>query len=99
MKETLFKWLKIIVHDIMYVSVVYVCNYYCNNVIKVNSIRSFYNLWHCEYLADIDDCVGVTCSGHGNCLNGVGSHTCSCEFGYTGSNCEMGIFLMSLRSM
>ena len=43
---------------------------------------------HCVYLADIDDCVGVTCSGHGTCMDGVNSHSCNCTAGYTGSMCE-----------
>ena len=45
-----------------------------------------------EYSADSDNCVGVTCSGHGTCVDGVGSHTCNCEDGYTGYNCETGMF-------
>ena len=45
------------------------------------------------YILDIDDCIGVTCSFHGTCVDGVNSHTCSCEAGYTGSNCGTGISL------
>jgi hypothetical protein len=45
------------------------------------------------YILDIDDCVGVTCSFHGICEDGVNSHTCSCAAGYTGSNCETGMSL------
>ena len=46
-----------------------------------------------EYPADMDDCVDVTCYGHGTCVDGVDSHTCNCEAAYTGSNCETGMFL------
>ena len=46
-----------------------------------------------EYSADIDNCIGVTCSGSGTCVDGVNSYTCSCEAGYTGSNCETGMSL------
>ena len=42
---------------------------------------------------DINDCIGVTCSFHGTCVDGVNSHTCSCDAGYTGSNCETGMSL------
>ena len=28
---------------------------------------------HC-YIWHIDDCVGVTCTGHGTCVDGVNSH-------------------------
>ena len=27
------------------------------------------------YILDIDDCIGVTCSFHGTCVDGVNSHT------------------------
>ncbi|XP_052767041.1 uncharacterized protein LOC128207896 [Mya arenaria] len=35
-----------------------------------------------------DNCVGVGCSGHGVCVDGVLSHTCQCFPGYTGQTCE-----------
>ena len=46
-----------------------------------------------NYFVDVDDCVRVTCSFHGTCVDGVNSHTCSCERGYTGDNCETGKFV------
>ena len=39
---------------------------------------------------DIDDCAGVTCSGHGQCVDGVASYTCECDVGYTGNDCQTG---------
>ena len=36
----------------------------------------------------IDDCVGVSCSGNGKCVNGVNSFTCNCTFGFTGTLCN-----------
>ena len=36
---------------------------------------------------DIDDCVGVSC-GDGTCVDGIASHTCSCDVGFTGDSCE-----------
>ena len=45
------------------------------------------------FLLDIDDCIRVTCSFHGTGVDGVNTHTCSCEDGYTGSNCETGMSL------
>ena len=41
---------------------------------------------HCEI--DIDDCVSVTCGGHGLCVDGIGTFTCDCEEGYTGELCK-----------
>ena len=51
---------------------------------------------HCVYLADIDDCVGVTCSGHGTCVDGVNSHSCNCNAGFTGYMCETGMSFYSV---
>ena len=33
---------------------------------------------------NINDCRRVTCSGNGQCVDGVNSFTCECEPGYTG---------------
>eukprot|EP00210_Caulerpa_lentillifera_P003713 g3546.t1 len=35
-------------------------------------------------LQDHDPCEGITCSGHGNCLNG----SCNCEEGFDGPSCD-----------
>ena len=37
----------------------------------------------------IDDCVGIGCSGNGECLDGVHSFTCECSPGYTGPLCDI----------
>ena len=36
---------------------------------------------------DVDDCVGVWC-GAGTCVDGIASHTCDCDVGFTGDSCE-----------
>ena len=38
-----------------------------------------------------DDCVGVTCSGNGQCVDGVNSFKCSCAPGFTGDLCQTNI--------
>ena len=38
--------------------------------------------------ANIDDCVGKTCSGHGVCEDGVNDYTCKCIDGYEGKDCD-----------
>jgi hypothetical protein len=38
-----------------------------------------------------NDCTGVTCSGHGMCLDQVGDYTCDCDSGYHGRNCELAV--------
>ena len=39
----------------------------------------------------VDDCVGVNCSGNGVCMDGINSFFCNCSAGYSGSECEMNI--------
>ena len=40
---------------------------------------------------NIDDCVGVACSGRGQCVDGVDSFNCSCDPGFTGDTCQTNI--------
>ena len=40
---------------------------------------------------EVDDCVGVNCSGRGQCVDGVGSFNCSCDPGFTGETCQTNI--------
>ena len=67
---------------------------FCRERYKCEVVNgNFSRLWHLSYIfLDIDDCIGVTCSFHGICVDGVNSHTCSCEAGYTGDSCATGIF-------
>ena len=60
-------------------------------VVNENFVASF--MAPAVHVLDIDDCIGVTCSFHGTCVDGVNSHTCSCEAGYTGRDCETGMSL------
>jgi Notch-like protein len=39
----------------------------------------------------IVNCNGVTCSGNGQCVEGMNSYTCSCNIGFTGMLCETNI--------
>lgn len=49
----------------------------------------------CEF--NIDDCPGVDCSGHGLCVDGVNSFSCSCDLGFTGALCsDIGISTLSI---
>ena len=40
---------------------------------------------------DIDDCVTVSCSGNGQCVDGVDSFICMCDPGFTGELCQINI--------
>ena len=48
----------------------------------------------CEF--NIDDCTGVDCSGHGQCVDGVNSFSCSCDLGFTGAMCNRGISILNI---
>ncbi|GAV03552.1 hypothetical protein RvY_13954-2 [Ramazzottius varieornatus] len=38
---------------------------------------------------NIDDCIGVSCSGHGLCIDDIGKYRCLCLPGYSGFNCDI----------
>ena len=44
---------------------------------------------NCE--TNINECIGVNCSGNGQCVDGINSFTCNCNDGYSGSLCAEGI--------
>ena len=69
-----------------------------DDVNKYASI-TYHSFAFANYFADVDDCVRVTCSFHGTCVDGVNSHTCSCEAGYTGDSCETGMFVVGRQGM
>ena len=41
---------------------------------------------HCE--ENIDNCIGVTCSDHGVCEDGIETYKCTCFDGFYGFHCE-----------
>ena len=43
-------------------------------------------------ILDFDDCVNVTCHNDGSCSDGVNIYSCICLAGYTGLNCETGLY-------
>jgi hypothetical protein len=67
---------------------------FCDNA-DSTAIKLIIYSTHCVYLADIDDCVGVTCSGHGTCVDGVNSHSCNCNAGFTGYMCETSMLFIT----
>ena len=42
---------------------------------------------------NIDDCVGVNCSGNGECMDGVNTFTCECRPGFIGLLCTEGMYV------
>ena len=40
---------------------------------------------------EVDDCVGVSCSGNGRCVDGEDNFTCNCSAGFTGELCQTNI--------
>ena len=41
-------------------------------------------------VADIDECSSDPCQNGGTCTDLVNSHTCACQAGYDGDNCQNG---------
>ena len=48
---------------------------------------------------NIDECVGVNCSGNGVCLDGVNSFTCQCNPGFNGTLCSEGVKYMIILQL
>ena len=44
------------------------------------------------FLADIDECSTTPCV-NGQCENGANQYTCTCDAGWTGTNCDTGTIL------
>ena len=42
-------------------------------------------------IRDSNDCNNITCSGNGQCVDGVDSFTCTCNTGFVGELCETNI--------
>ncbi|CAF3563550.1 unnamed protein product [Adineta steineri] len=41
---------------------------------------------YCE--ENVDNCIGISCSNHGICEDGINAYHCSCYDGFYGSHCE-----------
>ena len=44
------------------------------------------------FLVNIDECSSTPCV-NGQCLNGVNQYACTCDAGWTGTNCDTGMIL------
>ena len=44
------------------------------------------------FLTDIDECGAAPCQHGGTCTDQVNGYTCECMAGYTGTNCETGMY-------
>ena len=44
------------------------------------------------WFVDIDDCVNITCSDHGDCIDLVADYWCDCTDGYAGRQCAIGVY-------
>ncbi|CAF1225320.1 unnamed protein product [Adineta ricciae] len=55
------------------------------SVEKCLCAADFYGTFCDQY---VDNCVGVTCSNHGICIDDIESHKCSCFDGFYGAACE-----------
>ena len=44
------------------------------------------------FLIDIDECSNSPCV-NGQCANGANHYTCTCDAGWTGTNCNTGKYI------
>ena len=44
----------------------------------------------CILYADVDECGSNPCANGGTCTDNVNSYSCSCDSGFSGSNCAVG---------
>ena len=65
----------------------YRCQYNCV-ILKYNNSFAFSLYLLHAILVNIDDCNGQTCSGHGDCMDGNNTFSCSCDPGFTGTDCD-----------
>ena len=40
---------------------------------------------------EVDNCVGVKCSGNGECVDGIETFSCTCDPGFTGEFCQTNV--------
>ena len=47
------------------------------------------------FFLDIQECdIENNCLNGATCVDGIGSYTCDCATGYTGLNCETGLYIV-----
>ena len=50
----------------------------------------------CE--VNIDDCIGINCGPHGECIDEINSFKCRCDIGFTGDVCTEGTYPHYVKS-
>ena len=59
---------------------------YCSDVMPGDKI-TLKVFPECFISANINDCAEETCSGNGECVDGINDYTCECIDGYEGKDC------------
>ena len=49
------------------------------------------------YSLDIDECASRPCQNGGTCNDGINQYNCDCVPGYSGGQCETGIYFFDLK--
>ena len=46
----------------------------------------------CSLLADINECASSPCKNAATCIDKVDGFSCTCDSGWTGVNCDTGMY-------
>lgn len=60
----------------------------------VKCMNTFLCHFHFQFISDINECQSSPCV-NGNCTNHVNNYTCECQPGFTGVNCDKGLFIIN----
>lgn len=62
----------------------------------------FFKCFLVEYIVEIDECMSLSgnpCLNGGNCINTEGSYMCQCLPGWTGTNCDVGTYILNNKCL
>ena len=47
------------------------------------------------FVSDIDECASNPCQNEATCHNHINSYSCTCNSGFEGTNCEIGMYIVN----
>ena len=68
----------------------------CYTYIRLRNNRSSVNFMVSS--SDVDECLSSPCENGGSCANLMARYTCSCIAGWSGTNCQAGMYWKHMNS-